>query len=530
MVDDTSHKQAVIYCRVSTKKQSSEGHGLESQEQRCREHAVTKGYAIEAVFPDDVSGGGDFMKRPGMVALLAYLDAQKEKSYVVIFDDLKRFARDTEFHIKLRREFAIRGARVECLNFKFEDTPEGEFIETILAAQGQLERKQNRRQVSQKMKARMTDGYWVFQTPVGYRYEKQSPHGKIMVRNEPLATIVAEALTSYASGRFETHAEVKRFLESQPAFPKTRHGMVTFQKVTNILSQPIYAGQLEHKDWEVSQISGKHEPLVSLETYYAIQDRRNGLKRAPTRKDIKDDFPLRGFVTCGSCEKPMTSCWSKGRSRKYPYYLCDTKNCHDYRKSIRKEVIEGEFEAILKQLTPSEQLFALALDTFKDSWDDKIKSKNVAKSGIERQIAEFETKSAQLIDRLVDADSAALIKAYEARLQDMERQKAIWQEKLTQTGNPKGSFKQIYRTAFEFLSNPWKLWGSNRLEDKRAVLKLVFAERLPYQRNKGYRTAKTSLPFKVLGDFTVEKCEMVIPEGFEPSTYCLEGSRSIQLS
>jgi DNA invertase Pin-like site-specific DNA recombinase len=60
---------------------------------------------------------------------------------------------------------------VECLNFKFDDTPEGEFIETVIAAQGDLERKQNARQVSQKMKARMESGYWVHDTPVGYKYE-----------------------------------------------------------------------------------------------------------------------------------------------------------------------------------------------------------------------------------------------------------------------------------------------------------------------------------------------------------------------
>ena len=109
------------------------------------------------------------MARPGMVALLAFLDAQVDESFVVIFDDLKRFARDTQFHIMLRNELRMRGASVECLNFKFEDTPEGEFIETILAAQGQLERKQNGRQVSQKMKARLESGYWVFFAPPGYR-------------------------------------------------------------------------------------------------------------------------------------------------------------------------------------------------------------------------------------------------------------------------------------------------------------------------------------------------------------------------
>lgn len=129
--------KALVYCRVSSTKQKLEGHGLDSQETRCRHYAEGKGYTVEAVFPDDITGEGDFMKRPGMVALLGYLDAQparERKNYVVIFDDLKRFARDTEFHIKLRKAFRMRGAQVECLNFRFEDTPEGKFVETIIAA------------------------------------------------------------------------------------------------------------------------------------------------------------------------------------------------------------------------------------------------------------------------------------------------------------------------------------------------------------------------------------------------------------
>lgn len=155
----TEMTRALIYCRVSSIKQRLEGSGLESQEQRCRAYAEDKGYVVEAVFPDDVSGGRDFMRRPGMVALLSYLDAQKGKPYIVIFDDLKRMARDTEFHLKLRREFAVRGAMIECLNFRIEDTPEGKFIETVIAAQGELDREQNRRQVVQKMKARVENGF-----------------------------------------------------------------------------------------------------------------------------------------------------------------------------------------------------------------------------------------------------------------------------------------------------------------------------------------------------------------------------------
>ena len=96
---------------------------------------------------------------------------------------------------------------------------------------------------------------------------------------------------------------------------------------------------------------------------------RMGNTKAPAKQNIREDFPLRGFVTCGSCEKPMTACWSKGRHKKYPYYLCDTKGCPDSRKSIRREKIEGEFEVLLQQLVPSSYLFALSFDIFRDLWE-----------------------------------------------------------------------------------------------------------------------------------------------------------------
>ena len=213
----------------NTAKQAEEGHGLESQEYRCREYARQMGYVVEAVFPDDVSGAGDFMKRPGMVALLSFLDAQPGKRFVVIFDDLKRFARDTEFHGALRRAFKQRGAQIECLNFKFDETPEGEFVELVFAAQGQLERKQNQRQVLQKMQARVKRGYWCFSPTVAYEFVYDKTHGKIIVPREPNASIVREALEGFSSGRFQTPTEVRRFLELQPAFPKMRNGRVSLK-------------------------------------------------------------------------------------------------------------------------------------------------------------------------------------------------------------------------------------------------------------------------------------------------------------
>ena len=101
-------------------------------------------------------------------AVLLLSSIHPDEEFVVIFDDLNRFARDRDFHFKLGEAFRDRNAKLECLNYRFDDAPDGEFMETIFAAQGQLERKQNARQTSQKTEARMKSGYWVHDCPIGY--------------------------------------------------------------------------------------------------------------------------------------------------------------------------------------------------------------------------------------------------------------------------------------------------------------------------------------------------------------------------
>ncbi len=516
MVQET---KALIYCRVSSTKQKLEGSGLDSQEHRCRQYAAAQGYEVEVVFPDDASGGGDFMNRPGMVALLSYLDAQPNKNYVIIFDDLKRFARDTEFHIKLRREFQIRGARIECLNFKLDDTPEGKFVETIFAAQGELEREQNRRQVIQKMKARVEKGYWVFSPPVGYKYVADRGHGKILVRDEPVASILGEALEGFAAGYFETQAEVKRFLESKAAFPKdTPEGEVRWQRVQRILSQQIYAGYVEAPKWDVSARLGHHEPIISLETFERIQERVQGKARAPARKDISEDFPLRGFVLCDDCGEAMTSCWSKGRNKLYPYYLCDTRGCPSNRKSIPRAKIEEGFEEILKSMQPTRQLFTLAKAMFKDAWNMRLTESQKERDALAMQLRDAEKQSETMLERIIETDNPVVIKAYEGQIAKLERKKLLLAEKMAQTVPPKGRLEEFIEPALEFLGNPWNLYENGSLAFKRTVLRLAFVEPLSYSRKNGYRTANFAFPFKVLAGIQTRKGEMVGPAGFEPAT------------
>jgi len=486
----TNNTKALIYCWVSSKSQELEGHGLQSQETRCREHANLKGYDVEAVFPDTITGGGDFMKRPGMVALLSYLDAQPAENYIVIFDDLKRFARDTRFHLDLRDAFRDRGAIIECLNFKFDDTPEGEFIETIMAAQGALERKQNGRQVAQKMKARMQSGYWIHQAPAGYKYVEEKGRGKLLVRDEPLASIVTEGFEGYASGRFETQAEVRRFFSSHPDFPRNKAGIITQQRITDILINPLYTGFICSKTYGIDWLDGHHEALISLETFDQVQARRKGTAKAPMRQNIGNDFALRGFVTCGDCGVPLRSSWSKGRSQRYAYYLCQTKTCDSYGKSIARDKLEGEVGNILKSLEPDETMIDLIKTMVKSAWDQRLAQFDGAATSAKRQIRQIEKQTESLLGRIVETTNESVIAAYEGKIADLEHSRLRLQQQAVNYTTPTGTFEEKLEPALQFLANPWKLWETGQIALQRAVLRLAFKERLAYHQIGGARRSE----------------------------------------
>jgi DNA invertase Pin-like site-specific DNA recombinase len=328
-------KNCVIYTRVSSVKQTSDGSGLSSQERTCRDYAERSGYNVVEVFTDVISG--KYEDRPGMNALLAFLGKVGTSDYEVVVDDFSRLARDVRAHASLRDKITATEANIESPHQKIGEDATGRFVETIWAAIAEHHRLQNAEQSQRRSLARLKNGFWVFRSPYGYRYEKTARDGKRLVPDEPLASIVKEALEGFAAGRFQTQAEVKRFFDTKPEFPKSYRGTeVHYDKVRRILTNPLYAGYLEHAKSGVPLMEAQHEPLISFSTHQIILDRLSEQSVAPARKDISVEFPLRGFVTCESCGHRLTSCWSTSRNgQKYPYYLCGFRGCAEKGKSIR---------------------------------------------------------------------------------------------------------------------------------------------------------------------------------------------------
>ena len=515
--------RAVIYARVSSTKQTKAGDGLNSQVTRCEEFARHKGYSIVRVFQDDISGS--LIDRPGMADMLRFLSDHRDDPHVVLIDDLSRLARGLDAHIALRRAISEAGGLLESPSIEFGEDSDSQLVENLLAVVSQHQRQKNGEQTKNRMRARVMNGYWPFRVPMGYRHERVSGQGKMMIRHEPLASIIQTCLEGYAVGRFETQAEVHRYLESLPHFPRDSRGIIRYQRVKEMLTNPLYAGMVEAPNWDVSLREGKHEGLVSFTTFKKIQDRLAAKPVAPVRDTVYKDFALRGFVECGDCGQPLTACWAKGRSKKYPYYHCYNPKCTSYGKSIKRDMLEGEVEEVIQSLQPSPALVKCGFAMFKDLWDQRRSQAKTLIAEGKTEIKRIEKDIDDLVARIVESSSKHVIKAYEKRIAALEAEKLLLQEKAHRAAKPSKPFEECFRTALDFLLNPVKPWDSGDPALRHIVLKLAFARPIIYDRGKGVRTATPSLPFQVIKSLKGDseglhdpENNMAHPRGFEPLT------------
>jgi site-specific DNA recombinase len=130
-------KRAVLYARVSTDEQACSGYSLAQQIEALRDYAANEGYEIlEEV--KDAGQSGASLERPGMDRVRDLVASGGVG--LVLAQDRDRFAREPAYHYLLRREFEEHGTKLRALNYRGDDSPEGELTDGILDQLAKFER------------------------------------------------------------------------------------------------------------------------------------------------------------------------------------------------------------------------------------------------------------------------------------------------------------------------------------------------------------------------------------------------------
>ncbi len=511
-----AEREGLVYARVSSKRQETEGSGLQSQEGRCVHDLHSIKVSHVQTFADSYSGGGDFMNRPAMREMLNYIDANPHRKFVVIFDDLSRFARDVEFHLKLRAAFKARDVLLRCLNYNLDDSPEGRFAETIVAASNELDRHKNRRQVIQKMKARLDLGYWPFRKKRGYDMPLHPLHGKFSVPNAEGLGIVKDALEAFATGNLARQIDVARFLVEREFWGRQSADKCITQTKA-LLQDCFYCGDIEYKSWGVVRHEGKHQGIITRETYALIQKRlmRDGV-RGKVRKTASEDFPMRRLILCHCCGIVLTAAWSKGRSARYGYYYCQNKSCNLYSKMFRKSDVEEGFKSLLVRNEINPAIEKVLVTVFDRVWGQEMRNVEWNKSLTQERVVALRKKIHELAELSRKTSSDMVRREYEKEMETAAKEV----EGLDAGARLHDDLDTPYRTALEkavgLLKSPISIWENVNVYEKQRLFFFLFNEKLPYFPGEGYRTAYSLSTTRLFEELVTTNSTDVEMGGIEP--------------
>ena len=267
--------------------------------------------------------------------------------------DLSRFSRNTHDHEVIRAVLLGWGVRLRSCREPIDESATGKLTERMLAAVAQFENDLKGERTIERMKAAASHGRHMWKAPVG----DLNGDGASLVEDSSKAPLVRQAFELFATGRY-TKREV---LDKMSTLGLTsRHDKpLTPQWFANILKNPVYCGRLVSHRWELDE-RGDWQPLISEETFDRVQGLLSGRRggSAARRKRDHEDFPLRRFVRCDRCKKPVTGSWSKGKGgKRYAYYRCRERGCSSF--NVGKDTLEAAFIELLESLTPKPRYLTL---------------------------------------------------------------------------------------------------------------------------------------------------------------------------
>jgi len=165
--DNTSMAKAIIYTRVSTSGQATDGVSLDAQEAKARNWAEANGYEIGDVWSDAGISGKRVTNRPALAAALGAVCA--ERGNVLVVYSLSRLARSTKDAITIADRIEKAGADLVSLTERIDTTSAaGKMVFRMLAVLAEFERDLVSERTKSALAYKATKGERVGEIPYGF--------------------------------------------------------------------------------------------------------------------------------------------------------------------------------------------------------------------------------------------------------------------------------------------------------------------------------------------------------------------------
>jgi site-specific DNA recombinase len=336
--------KVALYARVSTPKQA-ETQTIEQQIERLKAHVEAQGWLLEPehIYRDDGYSGAN-LNRPGLDSLRDH--AALAEFALVLVSAPDRLARNYVHQMLLLEELAKDNISVEFLERPMSNDPHDRLLLQIRSAVAEYERTL----IGERMRRGRLTKYRAGQLlpwgrrPYGFLLDPERPRDPAGVHLEAVeAAIVAQIFAWYLEPNGTLYRVAKRLNDLGVANPSGQSGWHT-STIRGILTNPAYAGivyanrmrtvpaqkrlsalrpigqgQSNTLRPEAEWIPIPVPATVDAETFARTQKKLAQNQNMASRNNKRNQYLLRGLVSCGHCQMS-----ARGRTLngKYHYYVC----------------------------------------------------------------------------------------------------------------------------------------------------------------------------------------------------------------
>ncbi len=259
----------------------------------------------------------------------------------------------------------------------------------------------------------------------------------------------------------------------------------------------VYCGKIfipKYKEDESRFVKGSHEPLISEDLYYQVQDVLDGRKRHYRLKVVSNaTLPLRGFLICPKCGKILTGSASKGHTKHYSYYHCFA-GCN-FRH--RADDINQQFTYELKKYMPRPEMSELYKIVLQKAWYSQTSHLQDDRKQLLKQIKELEDKLSYIRDLLsskqIEPEDFREMKSdYSSKVEKLEA-------KLSGCNNDNVNIKSLLDKGIDNLLGLDYIYETADIDKKCEVISSMFPEKLHFE-NSSLRTGRVNEAVKYIYD------------------------------
>ena len=476
--------KCVIWTRVSTSRQEKDGGSLDNQRQLCEHYAKEHNLQVVGYY----GGTHESAKEMGKLCKEMITIVKKDTSISrILCSRFDRLSRDRGDAIQLMDSLRAIGVTIVEVMSGI-DTSDG--ITALLAcykfATATLDNEIRSDNFYNGRKHCYESGAYTGVLPIGY------------TRIDPKTGIRTKSLNSYCyldeqgkKIKLAFRWKLQGYTNGQILDMLNKMGLVISKQTLNhIYNNPFYAGKIRSKMLDEGMKDGKIEKAVSYEDWLKVQKIMSDRSGKYTHKKKVEYAPLKGYVICSCCGKPLTAYNQKG----YWYYKCNTIGCK-FNMSANK--LHNKYQDILKSFDVPKDLCKM----YEDMISKMLKVCNEEHVQRARLLKKERTEIEKKINTCKTRYALGEIEAdiYTAAVRGFEDKLKVIDSELEQHGEILSNYEKRLEDIFLMCSNTSSWWYNADLETKKRLQKLVFPHGIFYDREKGdYRTSDRNVVFDII--------------------------------